>query len=86
MQAGHYQPAGYVGTNNKLSFDEYNIHCQCVRCNEFGEGRQEEMGLYIERKYGKEKRDELRSRAHKVDPVEDWEDIIEYYAKKLKLI
>lgn len=84
MNAGHYQPMGYVGSNNTLSWDEFNIHCQCARCNGPGLGEQELMANYIERKYGKKKLEELKSRRYKVDPVKDWKALIEYYKEKLK--
>ena len=44
MNAGHYQPVGLVGSNNRLSWDEMNIHCQCTVCNNQGQGMREEIG------------------------------------------
>lgn len=84
MQAGHYQPVGYVGSNNTLSWDEYNVHCQCAFCNGPGQGMQETMAWYIADRYGKKKLEELKSRRRKIDPVKDWKKIEEYYKLKLK--
>jgi 5-methylcytosine-specific restriction endonuclease McrA len=84
MQAGHLYPMGHTGSNNKLSWDEFNVHCQCARCNGPGLGEQELMAGYIQRKYGKKKLEELKSRRYKVDPVKDWKGLIEYYKEKLK--
>jgi hypothetical protein len=35
MDAGHYRPQG---RNSALRFDEKNIHCQCVLCNQYKSG------------------------------------------------
>jgi len=79
MQAGHFQPVGFVGSNNKLSWDERNIYCQCARCNGPGQGRSDLMARHIEITHGKDVVEELQQRAHKVDPVKDWDSLIENY-------
>ena len=84
MNAGHYRPVGLVGSNNNLSWDDMNIHCQCTVCNNQGEGEQEKMGRYISRKYGEKIRQSLEKREHKVDKVEDWQKIKDYYDEKYK--
>lgn len=82
MQAGHYIPVGLAGSNNTLSWDEYNIHCQCARCNGAGQGEQALMASHIQRKYGKKKLEELNSRKYKTDKVGDWEALMAYYKTK----
>jgi len=79
IQAGHYLPMGSVGSNNKLSWDEFNIHAQCAKCNSTGQGEQELMASHIQRTYGKKKLTELKSRRYKVDPIKNWQIIIDYY-------
>lgn len=84
MQAGHYHPVGLVGSNNTLSWDEMNIHCQCSYCNGVGQGMQARMKQYITRKYGAKVVKELDARVHKIDPVKDWQGLIDHYKEKLK--
>lgn len=79
MQAGHFQPVGLVGSNNTLSWDELNVYCQCARCNGPGQGMQESMARHIERTHGKDVLEGLIARVHKVDPVDNWDAIIEKY-------
>ena len=83
QHAGHYQPVGLAGSNNKLSWDEKNIHDQCCVCNGQGEGEQERMARYIVSILGEHERADLEGRRNKIDKVEDWEDMIIYYEKKL---
>lgn len=83
MNAGHYQPVGKVGSNNTLSWDENNIFCQCAYCNGMGQGEQEKMGQHIKRVLGEKKRQELLSRVNKLDPVKNWQGVIDYYKQKL---
>jgi len=47
-------------------------------------GMQELMAAHIQRKYGKKKLEELKSRKKKVDPVKDWPALEEHYKNKLK--
>lgn len=82
MNAGHYLPMGLIGSNNKLSWDEMNIHTQCTVCNGQGQGEQALMAGYIERTYGKEVLDGLNARRYKVDPVKDWNALLDYYKSK----
>lgn len=82
MQAGHFYPMGATGSNNKLSWDEFNVHCQCARCNGPGQGEQAAMEHYIIRTYGKKKLAELKERRNRVDPVKDWKALTDYYKQK----
>lgn len=81
MNAGHYQPMGKVGSNNTLGWDEMNIHCQCVNCNNNGAGEQEKMAEYIRKKYGLKVLNNLKSRIYKLDPIKDWQAIINKFKK-----
>jgi hypothetical protein len=83
MQAGHYHPVGLVGSNNTLSWDEENIHCQCSYCNGTGQGMQVRMREYITRKYGKATVKALDARVGAIDPVRDWQNIIDHYKARL---
>lgn len=84
VQGGHYLPMGLCGSNNKLGFDELNVHCQCAYCNMVGQGQQELMGQHINRKYGEGTTDKLRKRLGKVDKVEDWKKLKELYEEKMQ--
>lgn len=86
MQAGHYHPVGLVGSNNTLSWDEKNVHCQCARCNGTGQGMQVRMKQYITRRYGKATVSALDARVALVDPVDDWKLMTEHYQGKLRQI
>lgn len=46
--------AGHFITRNKKStkYDEKNVFPQCAHCNRFAGGKQYEMGLYIDKRYG----------------------------------
>lgn len=85
MDAGHYIPAG-LSSNSMVCWDEYNVHCQCRRCNRDLGGLQDFLGDYIERKYGREIRDDLKRRAYIIDPVTDWEEVIVKYENKLEAL
>ena len=83
QQAGHYWPVGLVGSNNRLSWDEMNVHSQCKKCNEKHGGLQKLMADYIDREYGEDVRKSLDERVHKTDPVENWEAMVIFYEGKL---
>ena len=84
MQAGHFQPVGYVGSNNRLSWDEDNIYAQCSYCNGPGQGRTDVMAHVLRARKGKAFVDTLQQRAHKVDPLRDWQSVIDEYTEKHK--
>jgi len=48
MDAGHFISRDRKSTK----FDERNIHAQCPACNRFKSGKQYEMSIYIDQKYG----------------------------------
>ena len=76
-QAGHFLPVGLVGSNNKLSWDERQIHLQCSRCNGAGQGEQVVYRAHLRREYGDKVVRELEAR--KYDPIKDWDEIISHY-------
>lgn len=78
-QAGHYLPVGLVGSNNKLSWDERQIHLQCSRCNGVGQGMAVSYRTALLKEYGEETVKELEARRWKIDPIKDWQKVIEHY-------
>lgn len=89
MNAGHYQPVGLVGSNNMLSWDEKNVHCQCTVCNLQGQGMQETMASYIAQKYGVSQLEDIKSRVKKIDPVKDhytWKELAKHYKELTNLL
>ncbi len=83
-QAGHCWPVGHVGSNNKLSWDERQIHLQCGRCNGAGQGEQITFRTHLVRDYGEKVVQELEARRWKVDAIKDWDKVIEHYSKIIK--
>lgn len=82
-QAGHYLPVAIVGSNNALSWDERQIHLQCGRCNGVGQGQQVAYRLHLVQDYGEACVAELDKRRWKVDPIKDWQTIIDHYSTLL---
>lgn len=78
-QAGHYLPVGLIGSNNKLSWDETQIHLQCGHCNGAGQGMQVQYRLHLLKDYGKATVIALEARKYKVDPVKNWDAMIVHY-------
>lgn len=82
-QAGHYLPVALVGSNNRLSWDERQIHLQCSRCNGVGQGMGVSYRIHLLEEYGESIVQELEGRQRKIDPVKDWKVVIEHYEKLL---
>jgi len=79
-QAGHFKH----GKNCERYFDEYNIHCQCRRCNLFLSGNLAVYLRKLQQKYGMKKADELlKENKTKRWRVKELEEIIKYYQDKL---
>lgn len=76
-QAGHYLPVGLVGSNNVLSWDKRQIHLQCSRCNGVGQGQAVLYRLHLVADYGEKVVKEIEARRWKVDPIKDWNKIME---------
>lgn len=48
LHAGHF-----ISRDRKATkYDEKNVHAQCITCNTFHAGKQFEMSLFIDKKYG----------------------------------
>lgn len=82
-QAGHCWPVGHVGSNNRLSWDERQIHLQCSRCNGAGQGEQSAYKIRLIRDYGEQAVKDLEARRWKVDPIKSWQEVIEHYQNLL---
>lgn len=82
-QAGHYLPVGLVGSNNALSWDERQIHLQCSRCNGVGQGQQVAYRQKLILSYGESTVLELEARRYRVDPIKNWDAIIDHYTTLL---
>lgn len=76
-QAGHYLPVALVGSNNTLSWDTRQIHTQCSRCNGAGQGMQVEYRKRLVKDYGEAVVSEFEARRWRVDPVKNWDLLIE---------
>lgn len=81
-QCGHYLPVGLVGSNNTLSWDKRQIHLQCGRCNGAGQGMQVQYRAHLVKDYGETVVKELEARRYKVDPVKDWQKIMDCYTQE----
>lgn len=77
LQAGHFLPVGLVGSNNTLSWDIGQIRPQCGRCNGVGQGMQVEFRAHLVKDLGEEAVVEFEKRRWKVDPIKDWEKLLE---------
>ena len=75
-QAGHYLPVALVGSNNKLSWDERQIHLQCGSCNGAGQGMAVPYRAHLVKDYGEKLVKEFEARRYRVDPVKDWYEVI----------
>ena len=76
MQAGHFMSRSKYSTR----WDEENVHAQCQGCNMWKQGRQYEMSIYIDQKYGAGKADELLSKSNRTAKFSDSE-LIELISK-----
>ncbi len=79
FQCGHYIPVALSGSNNTLSWDEKQIHAQCGRCNGAGQGQQVAYRAHLVTIYGEAMVKELEARRWKVDPIKNWQEIIDRY-------
>lgn len=67
LQAGHFW-------HNVLDFDEENINAQCRRCNHFLSGNLAVYAIYLLKKLGKKKFDELNIRHYRAFKSEKREE------------
>lgn len=76
-QAGHYKPVALVGSNNVLSWDTRFIQSQCSHCNGPGQGMSKEYEAHLRRDYGDKTVDWFEATYRKVNPVKDWEKVMQ---------
>jgi hypothetical protein len=83
--AGHYYS---VGSYPNLRFNEYNVHAQCVVCNQHKSGNLLEYTAGIEARIGIEKLNELKSMRHLPLrlPLDEIKTGITLYKSKIKQI
>lgn len=84
MQAGHFLPVGLVGSSNTLAWDEKNCMCQCSRCNGPGQGMQVRLKTALTRRFGARVVRALEARCGAIDPIKDWQAVLDYYQGKLR--
>lgn len=83
MQAGHY----ITRAENKLRYNEKNVHPQCVACNVFKHGNSAKYAIYLLDKYGNDILRELNSMrgVHQFKRYE-LEELIAFYTKKVLVL
>ena len=79
MDAGHF--AG--GHKNHNYFDLRNIHPQCTFCNRYMHGNLIPYYQFMEKNYGKQVIDELVYYKEKIFTIQELEEMINEYKKKL---
>ena len=82
MQAGHWQSRAKKPTK----FLEQNIHAQCVQCNFYRSGMQDQHGLRINEKYGPGTAERIRQLSDTMVQftVADYHTMIRDYKNKLQ--
>jgi hypothetical protein len=82
FDAGHY----YSTRHKSTTFDEDNVHGQCVTCNQHMHGNLLNYQIGIERRIGGEKLFELYEKAHKEKKytINELKQIIEQYKLRIK--
>lgn len=76
-QAGHFKPVSLVGSNNWWSWNEDFIHLQCGRCNGPGQGMAVEFRANLVLLIGEAKVIEFEENYRRVNPVKNWQEIID---------
>ena len=82
IHAGHFIKSVKINTK----FDEQNVHAQCDKCNMYEGGREYEMSLYIDKKYGPGTAEKLyiKSKLPRKYSVVELDEITKLYRAKLK--
>ena len=82
-QAGHFIHSGN-GTYES-TYDERNVHVQCVQCNCLEQGMGVEYFIFMEREYGREVIEELRIKRKSLRDMTltDYLDGIKEYERKI---
>ena len=82
FDAGHYFSTSY----KNVTFNENNVHGQCVHCNQHQHGNLLNYQLGIERRIGADELIKLHEEAHKTRKYtrQELKDVIETYKQKIK--
>lgn len=80
--AGHYFSSG---GHKSVTFDEDNVHAQCVTCNQFKHGNLLNYQIGIQQRIGADKLIELHAKAHEVKKwtKDELNEIIKRYKSKI---
>lgn len=83
FDAGHYFSSG---GHKAITFDEDNVHGQCVACNQWKHGNLIQYQIGIEQRIGGERLIQLHEKAHKSVKYtrEELRDLIANYKQKIK--
>lgn len=83
FDAGHYFSSG---GHKAITFDEDNVHGQCVACNQWKHGNLIQYQVGIEQRIGGERLMNLHEKAHKAAKYtrEELRDLIANYKQKIK--
>ena len=81
--AGHYFS---MGGHKSVTFNEDNVHAQCVTCNRYRHGNLLEYQIGIEKRIGAERLLKLHAESHEVRKytTDELKEIIKKYKKKCK--
>ena len=84
FDAGHY----FSSTHKNITFNENNVHGQCVYCNQHQHGNLLNYQIGIEKRIGGEELLKLHEEAHKIRKFtrEELKEIIEMYKQKKKYL
>ena len=83
FDAGHYFSSG---GHKAVTFDEDNVHGQCVACNQWKHGNLIQYQIGIEQRIGGDRLIQLHEKAHKAVKYtrEELRDLIANYKQKIK--
>lgn len=83
FDAGHYFSSG---GHKAITFDEDNVHGQCVACNQWKHGNLIQYQIGIEQRIGGERLMQLHEKAHKAAKYtrEELRELIANYKQKIK--
>jgi hypothetical protein len=83
FDAGHYFSSG---GHKSITFDEDNVHGQCVACNQWKHGNLINYQLGIEQRIGADRLLDLHAKAHQTKKYtrEELRNLIAVYKEKIK--
>jgi len=83
--AGHYFS---MGGHKAVTFDEDNVHAQCVTCNQYKHGNLINYQIGIQQRIGAERLIELHAKAHEVKKwtKDELKEIIKRYKTRINEI